>query len=246
MTLSTRWHMMWWRTLLFGLVAAMAAQFGGLATAGTVDVFSSAGTGTNNMGGTNFAINPVPAWATPPAGSAWISYNPNTGCVTPPSGPCGSGIDQPPAWTSGPATATFYQTFTISDSLDSGFITIWADDTAAAYIDTGTVTSGDGSTSVYGGYAWPANFILGTNCANGPIGCLQNNGYAFDVSIPTGTYTLVMDGYQLLSSTPFGVMYNGVLTDTPEPASYILLGLGLAGLGILAKRRDAHKTRPTA
>jgi len=226
-------------TLLFGLVAAIPAQFGGLAAAGTVDVFSSAVTGSNNMGGTNFAINPAPAWATPPAGSAWISYNPNTGCATPPSGPCGNGIDQPAAWTSGPATATFYQTFTISDPLDSGFITIWADDTAAAYIDTGTVTSSDGSTSVYGGYAWPANFILGSNCANGPIGCLQNNGYTFHVSVPKGTYTLVVDGYQMLGASPFGVMYNGVLTKTPEPASYILLGLGLAGLVILPKSKRA-------
>jgi len=233
----TRPNVVWQAVVLFCLVAAAPVHFGGVAVAGTIDISSWGGVGTNNMGGTNFAVNAAPVWATPPGGSEWISYNANTGCTNFPSGPCGGGLDQPPAWTTGPATATFYQTFTISDPVDIGSLTVWSDDTAAAYIDTGTVTSGDGSSNVYGTYSYPANFVLGNNCANGPIGCLQNNGYTFDLTLPTGTYTLVVDGYQLLGSTPFGVMYNGALTNTPEPGGFTLLGLGVAGLAVLARRK---------
>jgi hypothetical protein len=57
------------------------------------------------------------------------------------------------------------------------------------------------------------------------------------LNLTPGTYTLVIDAYQLVGGSPFGVMYDGVLTNTPEPASYILMGLGLAGLGTLIRRR---------
>jgi len=54
---------------------------------------------------------------------------------------------------------------------------------------------------------------------------------------------LELDAYQFLGGSPFGVMYTATITETPsggdstpEPASYVLMGLGLVAIGILIPR----------
>jgi len=188
--------------------------------------------------GTNTGILPSPAWYVPPMGSQyeWISYG-ATGCNTfvALTGLCTPGPQNPPGTTTtGTPTATFYQTFTITDAVDSGTLFVWADDTASVWLDTGTVSSGDGSA---GDLLYLANPILGGNCASSPIGCKEGMDGVIPLNLSTGTYTLVIDAYQLVGGSPFGIMYDGVLTNTPEPASYVLLGLGLAALGTLMRRR---------
>ncbi len=86
-----------------------------------------------------------------------------------------------------------------------------------------------------------ANPNAGPNCASGPIGCIPGMDAAIPLTLGTGTYTLVIDAYQYVGGSPFGVMYDGSLTDsaTPEPASYILLGAGLAAIGLLSRRKKA-------
>lgn len=230
MTFVGRSRVAWLGALVSGIVLAIPAQIGGIATASTINIFSFAGTGTNNVTGTNVAVTPAPGWALPPAGSQWISYAVGTGF----GGSAQPGAATPPL-TGANATAVFYQTFTITDPSDSGTLYVWADDTATVWIDPGTISSGDGSG---GSMLIAADPVEGPGCANAPISCTTGNEGALPVTLSTGTYTLVIDTYQRVSATPFGVMYSGTLTSTaPEPANYMLLGVGLAGLGVLLRRR---------
>jgi len=218
--------------LVSALMASIPAQFGGVASAGTIDLFSQPGTGSNNVSGANVGIFVSPAWATPPTGAEWISYG-ATGCNTfvAATGICTPGPQNPPGTTLATPTAIFYQTFVVTDTLDTGTLDVWADDTAGVFLDD--VTTGINS------MLWAPDPNLGQNCAGGPIGCVEGMDAQIPLSLGPGTYTLVIDAYQLVGGSPFGIMYDGVLsnTSTPEPATYMLMGLGLAGLATLLRRR---------
>jgi len=236
--------------LLSALIVVNPAGFGGKATAGTVDIFSNLVNESNNITGTDIAIPVSPAWAPEGPGYVWVSYG-NTGCntfvamtgiCTPgPSNPAGvtGQITWPGAVT---PTAIFYKTFTITDASDAGNLDIWADDTARVWLDPGNITSGDGSGIAGGSMLIDADPTPGSNCASGPIGCTVGMNAVLPLNLTTGTYTLVIDAYQYVGGSPFGVMYDGVLTDSsaPEPATLMLMGLGLAGLGLLTRRRKRN------
>src|SRR5580700_9961644 len=97
-----------------GGVVQILAEFGGVATAANVDIFSQPGKGSNSISGSNTAVIVSPAWAVPAGPEyAWISYG-DTGCNTfvVATGFCTSGPDNPfGTGISGAPTAVFYQSF---------------------------------------------------------------------------------------------------------------------------------------
>lgn len=161
----------------------------------------------------NSLVTPNELWATDDLlGARWVSYTdtgrratflPNS-VVTP--------------------IARFTERFDLPASAKpfTGFINVWADDTAAVYLN-GTVLQ-------------PADFVIGEHCSAGPIGCVAGHSGRFDLILPGNqTYLLDIDVYQLGGDSS-GVMYSGSF-EAPEPATYVLLGMGLAAMGVVRLRR---------
>ena len=219
--------------LVSGLVVGIPATY-----AGIIDINSGTDPANQwNQVGLNVAIPVSPAWQPPGVGYEWISWA-NTGCnlfdsVT---GVCVPGQDNPATVVgtitgSSPTapTAIFFYQFTLPDDVNTGSITVWADDTARVSLD--------------GSMLIEANPDLSGNCANAPIGCLPGMDATFDIgalNLTSGIHLLEIDAYQLVGASPFGVMYTGSIdsepSPAPEPASYLLMALGLAGMAILIPR----------
>lgn len=202
----------------FGLVVMLIAASGCLldASADSTSVVSSTAT-TNSSGYATQVISPNPAWAAPLAGSSWISFT-NTG------DPSSAGFIVVPNGTA----VTFTETFNLTGTITGANLDVLADDTSSVWLNGTELASGN-----LGG-SYPT-------CSSLPIGCLSGTMGVFDFAqlqpyLTDGTNTLSFVVYQEAGSS-YGLDYAGTVTTTPEPGLLMMLGTGLFGIALTARRR---------
>jgi hypothetical protein len=200
-------------TLRAALLTALLSIASIVGFAKTINLSASTGL-TNDGSGTTYAIVPDPAWAPAliaPDGSAssWVSDVPTTTKNV----PVGSTVD-------------FTDTFTLTGSPSGywGWVTVLADDSA--------------SVTLNGHLLQPVNLIQGDICSNGPIGCLPSTELTITflaADLVAGPNQLVFGVRQSQANSPYGLNFAGVVSDTPEPATFGVFGLGLIALSLVVQ-----------
>ena len=180
--------------------------------------------------GANVLITPHPAWEPNHAtGGKWVSYGQTDGTVVPPN----QVIFNPYALSS---TANFLESFFLdlsSGPVTSAILSVWADDTAAVYLNTTLIQA-------------PQTVQDGA-CAQGIIGCEPTEGLInFDISsfLRPGLNVLTVSAYQRAGG-PFGVLYEGKIStdlptdpsEVPEPTTLGLLVSGLSAIVYFSRKR---------
>jgi hypothetical protein len=130
-----------------------------------------------------------------------------------------------------PANATTTFTIGIPAGFASLTLLVWADDTAGVRLDGGGYIA-----STTAGASAP-NPVQGVNCALGGLTCTPGGGAAFTILGLGGiAHDLHFDVFQRAGDA-FGLLYTGDLTPVPEPATMLLVGSVLAGVGYISRRR---------
>ena len=188
----------------------------------TLQLVSSAATTTNNSGNATVDITKNPAWASPLAGSSWVSTastgNPSApGYVVFPNG----------------TNILFAQSFFLDGLVDSASLSVLADDTASVFVN---------GTQIFAASTGPSNI----SCAGTAIGCLVSTTKTFGKADLTpylnigAANTIQFRVFQIAGSS-FGLDYAGQITTlsgsdqitaTPEPGTLALLGIAFGGLAV--------------
>ena len=179
-----------------------------------IDFVSGDGSATSSTGNV-FSLIAHPLWGTTP-GASWVSAYSGTGY--------GGGVVLP-NWTSGAPTMSFTQTFVLPYGINSGSLTVGADDTAEVWLNSQLLKAG--------------NFVPDNVCASGQVSCEQSEIMTLLLNpyLAQGTNTLTMGVYQLWGDVS-GATWSGTASSVPEPSTYYTMGGALLGLGlVLAKLR---------
>jgi PEP-CTERM motif len=201
--------------LLFSLSLAAKINADTVQLASTGTAIDS---GQSDSKGNTIAVAPNPNWAAPLSGSSWVSFgltgNPSTpGFFVVPNG----------------TIVSFFDVFNISGTPSGGTIRVMADDSATVILNGVTLMTEASMTG--NAYA---------TCSDFGIRCLVPVTINLPTSaLHTGSNTLEFDVAQRMGSS-FGLDYSGSVSDpapTPEPASVMLLGLGLLMVAMFVTRR---------
>jgi hypothetical protein len=190
----------------------------------TISLNSSAAETKNSTSSATLNIAPNPLWAKAITGSSWVS-NTQSG------NPSGAGYVSPANGT----VVSFLDTFTINGTPTSGSIQVFADDTAAVFLNGVNLT--------------PLAATVGntySTCSNFTIGCTPATMATVNLAsqLHSGVNILSFSVEQL-AGVSFGLDYSGAVsytpstTATPEPGTFALLGLPLMVIGLVGRKRKA-------
>ena len=170
-----------------------------------------------NSFGQTLAIEPHPAWAAAPS---WVSYtntgNPNNpNYVVPPNN----------------LTVSFFDSFYLAGTPVGGNLRVMADDSTSVFINNILVLS---EASSFGN-----NYLT---CSDFVPGCLFQTSGSIDIGsfLVQGENSLRFDVSQR-NGHSFGLTYSGYVQDfseTPEPTTFVMFGIGLICFGIFRNKKE--------
>lgn len=212
---------------ILGAALAIGLTFGLASTASAAVITEYSGDGGDVLltAGAVTAVTPHPAWGDvsddaglAPGTADWISYaNTGVGGIIAPNTADRTSLAA--------ATAHFQRSF----STTGGQFDLWVltDDTASVWLD--------------GVEIFPVFLGQIDPCAPGgtgvPVGCVEADMGVFSINLAAGNHTLDFYAYQT-NNDVFGAQYAFSYQQVPEPEVLGMLGMGLFGLGALARRRS--------
>jgi len=205
---------------LYVVMLVIFAMFMTSAQAAPVVIsFVSGDMSATSSTGNTYLITPHPVWDTI-SGASWVSAYAGTGY--------GGGVVLPNSTGLANPTMTFTQSFLLPYAINSGSLTVGADDTMAVWLNDKLLKQ--------------ANWVQDGACADGPIACEQGEFLTLTLSpyLVQGANTLTMDVYQRgLDVT--GAVWSGTASSVPEPATFATMSGALVGLALLVRRRRQQR-----